>query len=277
MAIGRISGPMLFADLERQGLDLSIDGNLLYFDVNRRRIGVNTSTPQYDVHITGFQDTQANMFVNGTVIASKFTVANEFSLPTEKGPAGSIITSDGTGNTYWSSGGSAPGVERKKWNYEIPNLPAGAFHEFDIDIGIASIVYNLTVSRPVLVEVFSTPLKNETNPYTFLPTLGHLSDDGTVLLNDGSVIQQRQYSIFANQEEPPQNRVYGRITNIDGISGNVSLNLTYFSAITDNMTGIYETNVVNNLPLFGYTGQTVLLAPANNMYVWYNNTWNQVT
>ena len=277
MAIGRISGPMLFANLERQGVDLSVEGNLIYFDVNRRRIGVNTSSPEFDVHITGFRDSQANLFVNGNVIASEFTVTNEYTLPNIKGPAGTVITSDGQGRTYWSSGGSGGQIDRKKWNYEIPDLPAGAFQEFDIDIGIASIVYALTVNRPVLVEVYSTPLKNETNPYTFLSTLGHLTDDGTVLLNDGSVIQQRQYSIFANQEEPPQNRVYGRITNIDGVAGNVSLSLTYFSAVTDNATGVYQTNVVNALPLYGYTGQTLLLAPLNNMYVWYNNSWNQVT
>ena len=66
MAIGRISGPMLFSNLERQGLDLAIEGNLLYFDVNRRRIGVNTDAPEYDVHITGFANTQANVFINGT-------------------------------------------------------------------------------------------------------------------------------------------------------------------------------------------------------------------
>lgn len=277
MAIGRISGPMLFANLERQGVDLSVDGNLLYFDVNRRRIGINTDTPEFDVHITGFANTQANLFVNGNIIASEVSITNEYTLPNIKGPSGSVITSDGTGRTYWGDGGAGAKIERKQWNYEIADLPAGAFHEFDIDIGIASIVYNLTVNRPVLVEVYSTALKNETNPYTFLPTLGHLSDDGTVLLNDGSVIQQRQYSIFANQESPVQNKVYGRISNIDGVAGNVSLSITYFSAVTDNVTGNYETNVVTALPAFGYTGETVLLAPANNMYVWYNNAWNQVT
>lgn len=276
MAIGRISGPMLFANLERQGVDLAIEGNLIYFDVNRKRIGVNTNHPEFEVHITGYANTQANLFVNGNIIASEVAITNEYTLPNVKGPAGTVITSDGTGRTYWSDA-TGSSIERKKWSWQINDLPAGAFAEFDIDIGIASIVYNLTVNRPVLVEVYATALKNETNPYTFLPTLGHLSDDGTVLLNDGSVIQQRQYSIFANQENPPQNRVYGRITNIDGVSGPVTLDLTYFSAVTDNTTGIYETNVVSVLPTTGYTGETVLLVPANNMYVWYNNSWNQVT
>jgi hypothetical protein len=276
MAIGRISGPMLFANLERQGLDLAIEGNLLYFDVNRKRIGVNTSAPEYDVHITGFENTQANLFVNGNVIASKFTVSNEYSLPTQKGFAGSFLVSDGNDGTYWDTSGAGSQIDRKKWHWEIDDLPSGGYAEFDIDIGIASIVYGLTVNRPVLVEVFATPGQNETNPYTFLATLDHLTDDGTILMSDGSIIQQRQYSIFANQEEPPQNKVYGRITNIDGISGNVSLDLTYFAGVTDNAGGVYDTNVVTALPLSGYTGQTLLLKSTNTLHVWYDNSWNAV-
>lgn len=277
MAIGRISGPMLFTNLERQGIDLAIEGNLLYFDVNRRRIGINTSSPEYDLHIVGYENANANVFISGTVIASEFAVNNEFRLPTQKGPVGSYITSDGSGNTYWTSPDTDLAITRKKWNYHISDLPASAYQEFVIDIGIASIVYNLTVNRPVLVEVFSTPFYNDTNPYTFLATLGHLSDDGTVLLNDGSVIQQRQYSIFANQEEPPKSRVYGRVSNIDGVAGEVTLALTYFTAVTDNQIGLYETLVVEQLPISGYTGQTLLLAPSNSMYVWYNSNWNQVS
>ena len=42
MAIGKISGPMLQTNLERQGVDLSVDGNVAYFDVTNRRLGVNT-------------------------------------------------------------------------------------------------------------------------------------------------------------------------------------------------------------------------------------------
>lgn len=278
MAIGRISGPMLLTNLERQGLDLSIDGNLIYFDVNLRRIGINTSNPEYDLHITGSQGKSANVFVDGDVIATGISIANEYTLPNVKGPLGSTITSDGTGNTYWSvNTANTPQIDRRKWNYEIDDLPVGTSQEFEIDIGIANIVYNLTVNRPVLVEVFGTPAKDETNPYTFLATLGHLTDDGTVLLNDGSVIQQRQYSIFANQEEPPKNKVYGRISNVDGVAGNVSLSLTYFSAVTDNAAGVYETEVVDALPLTGYTGQTVLLKSEKQMYVWFDNAWNAVT
>jgi hypothetical protein len=284
MAIGRISGPMLFADLERQGLDLSVDGNLIYFDVNRRRIGINTNSPEYTVHIASPVDTGetiATLFVEGNIIANNnitgnsITVANAFTLPTDSGQSGDVIISDGVRGTRWAK--NSVGVERKKWNYFINDLPAGGIEEFDIDIGVSSIVYGLTVSRPCLVEVFANKEKNETNPYTFWATLDHLTDDGTVLLDDGSVIQQRQYSIFANQEDPAEQRVYARISNIDGISGNVDINLTYFAGVTDTRTGIYDMNVVDSLPIDGYTGQTVVIRNTSKMYVWYDNDWHSTT
>lgn len=276
MAIGRISGPMLFANLERQGLNLAIDGNLIYFDVNRRKIGINTDSPMHDLHIEGAVG-DASVYIAGQLTSNVITVNGAYTFPSTDGNDGDVLTTDGNANVQWTSVAStSKQVERKKFNYEVVSLPSGSFEEFEMDIGISSIVYGLTVSRPCLVEVFGTPDKNETNPYTFLATLDHLTDDGTVLLNDGSVIQQRQYSIFANQEEPARNQVYARITNTDGVAGNVSLSMTYFAAITDTNAGIYDMNLVNQLPTSGYTGQTVVNTYDNKMYVWYNSTWNAV-
>jgi len=45
--LGRISGPMLKANLERLGVDLVFENqfgdNNLYLDVNSRRLGINTN------------------------------------------------------------------------------------------------------------------------------------------------------------------------------------------------------------------------------------------
>lgn len=275
MAIGRVSGPMLFADLERQGLDLSIDGNLIYFDVNLRRIGINTSAPEYDLHIEGTNGNPATVWVSGNVVGNTLVVANAYALTTTSGNTGDFLASDGIGGTYWVR--NINGVERKKFNYTVEDFPSGAIVEFDMDLGISSIVYALTVSRPCLLEVFSTKIKDETNPYTFLATLDHLTDDGSVLLDDGSIIQQRQYSIFANQEEPAENRVYARITNVDGVGGPITVSLTYFPSVTDNRAGIYDMNIVETLPETGYTGQTVMLKSDKKLYVWYDSVWNSAS
>jgi len=69
--LGRISGPLLFANLERNGIDLQFkntvfDTATLYLDVNTNRIGVNTDTPQFDLDINSdFKST--DVVVSGSV------------------------------------------------------------------------------------------------------------------------------------------------------------------------------------------------------------------
>ena len=53
MAIGRISGPMLQANLARQGTNLAFETNLLYLDVTNSRIGVGTASPGFSLEVAG--------------------------------------------------------------------------------------------------------------------------------------------------------------------------------------------------------------------------------
>jgi len=53
MAIGRVSGPMLQANLLRQGSDLAFETNLLYLDVGTSRIGIGTATPGFTLEVAG--------------------------------------------------------------------------------------------------------------------------------------------------------------------------------------------------------------------------------
>ena len=53
MAIGRISGPLLKANLIRDGVDLAFETDLLYLDVTNSRIGVNKTAPTTDLDVNG--------------------------------------------------------------------------------------------------------------------------------------------------------------------------------------------------------------------------------
>ena len=53
MAVGRISGPLLKANLVRQGIDLAFETNLLYLDVNNGRVGIKTGAPTHDLTVNG--------------------------------------------------------------------------------------------------------------------------------------------------------------------------------------------------------------------------------
>ena len=51
MAIGRITGQMLSANLARSGTDLAFETNLLVLDVTNSRVGVGTASPATALHI----------------------------------------------------------------------------------------------------------------------------------------------------------------------------------------------------------------------------------
>jgi hypothetical protein len=53
MAVGRISGPLLKANLERNGIDLAVETDLLYIDVTNNRIGINKNSPGCDLDVNG--------------------------------------------------------------------------------------------------------------------------------------------------------------------------------------------------------------------------------
>ena len=81
MAVGRISGPLLKANLLRDGVDLAFENDLLYLDVINGRIGVKTSSPAYDLDINGTTRT-TNLIVDtqqvgpGTFTISGNTIAS---------------------------------------------------------------------------------------------------------------------------------------------------------------------------------------------------------
>jgi len=101
MAIGRITGPMLFSNLDRQGVNLAIDGNLAYFDVSDRYVGINNSSPAYTLDITGNAHL-GNLYIQGNVISTdpgyKLNLGNIANITIAGGTTGYIIGTDGAGN-----------------------------------------------------------------------------------------------------------------------------------------------------------------------------------
>ena len=73
--LGRISGPLLKANLLRQGVDLAFENDLLYLDVINGRVGIQTSTPTHDLQVNGTVRT-TNLEVTNSVSLSNFTISN---------------------------------------------------------------------------------------------------------------------------------------------------------------------------------------------------------
>lgn len=66
--LGRIGGQVLSDNLLRAGVDLAFETNLLYLDVNNRRIGIRDSTPSYDL------DINSNLRTNNLSITNQITI-----------------------------------------------------------------------------------------------------------------------------------------------------------------------------------------------------------
>jgi len=270
MAIGRISGPMLLKNLERQGIDLSFDGDLIYLDVTNRYIGINTKYPNVALDVVGSANVTSNLFVGGTV-----QVGNLYTLPTSLPAPGQILVASGgpgPSPTFWAGGLPLGTTRRRKYVFEVDSLLGYGNADVIVSIGVSSIIYGLTVSRPVKVEVFSTRAMDEPNPYTFIATPDHLTDDGTVILNDGSSFQSRQYSIWANLEDPPEMNVYMKITSLDSyLAGDpVRVEVFYFPAVTDQGAHM---DVVIELPTPAYIGKMVYNVNDNKIYVFGPTGW----
>ena len=53
MAIGRITGPLLNQNLTRDGVNLTLDNNLMQWDVGHRRVGILNLTPSFELDVAG--------------------------------------------------------------------------------------------------------------------------------------------------------------------------------------------------------------------------------
>jgi len=114
MSIGRISGALLYNNLERQGVDLRFEGNLIYLDVNEQqtdnngRVGIKTDSPQYDFDVNG-EARFGNIVVSSDSISSltgKINLGTEANLAIGGGTSGYVLSTDGSGTLSWQDIGT---------------------------------------------------------------------------------------------------------------------------------------------------------------------------
>jgi hypothetical protein len=160
MAIGRISGPMLFSNLERQGIDLAFQSNLLYIDVNNLRVGIVNSSPQYALDSSG-NVKLANIIIQGNTITSntgKIDLGSTSNITITGGQANSVIYTDGLGNLNWGNIGdispSFGNVNITSGN--IVNLVTNNFISSNAWIGGGNVILSNAYVTTGNIENFST-------------------------------------------------------------------------------------------------------------------------
>jgi hypothetical protein len=94
--LGKINGPMLKDNLLRLGVDLSVETNLLYLDVNNYRVGINTNHPAVDLDANGIVNFKNVLQINaGNISTISGTNANIYLSPDGTGQVilqGNLVT-----------------------------------------------------------------------------------------------------------------------------------------------------------------------------------------
>ena len=113
MAIGKITGQMLNSNLERAGNNLAIDANLVYFDVNNRRVGISNTNPAYTLDLNGNAHL-GNLYILGNTITSdtgKIGLGTVANVVVTGGHAYDILYTDGNGNLSFGNLNSLSGLD----------------------------------------------------------------------------------------------------------------------------------------------------------------------
>jgi len=161
VAVGRISGPLLKANLLRQGVDLAFETDLLYLDVNNSRVGIKTATPQAELDINGSARIQTLDILDTTL------------------PIGNI-TIDGATNTISTS--------QTLFNIATPNsvIYQDRLQVDDIEID-GSVVRTLGTNQNLEFRPNGTGTINfygNTNVTGNLHATGNISADGDITIGD---------------------------------------------------------------------------------------------
>ncbi len=167
MAVGRISGPLLKANLLRQGVDLAFETDLVYLKVTdpdsaNHRVGIKTNDPTHTLHVNGTTKT-TNLLVDTLAEIADISIS-----------ATTISTTQDVLSLLPS--GASPVVYQAKLRVD------------DIDIENNVISTNSTNTNLELrpngtgtVEVFA-----DTNVYGNIHATGNITADGNITLGDAN-------------------------------------------------------------------------------------------
>lgn len=230
MAVGRISGPLLKANLLRNGVDLAFENDLLYLDVNNLRVGIKTNNPSHDLH------------VNGTTRTTTLEVTNQLDIGNIT-MSGTTITSNASQLNLTATGGLDPVVYQKKIvvdNLDIENNSI-VVNTLDTDLEIAA-------NGTGQVKIFSDTLINGN-----LHATGTITADGNIIIGDANTDSIDFKADIASNILPDQSLFYN-LGNTDKRWKDVWADTTYTQ----------DVNITGSLVL---DGVDLSLRPGNVLFV----------
>ena len=177
MAIGRITGQMLSANLARSGTDLTFETNLLALDVTNSRVGIGTASPATTLHVSA---TDALRLPSGSDAQRPGTPANgDVRYNTDE------ATIEGYANGAWANLASGTELKDADEDTKVSVEPSSDLDEIHFTTGgtqIAKIAADVS-------EFGVTQISNTASTISALTTNGDitLSPNGTGEVNISKV------------------------------------------------------------------------------------------
>lgn len=194
MAIGRISGQMLKANLLRSGTDLAFETNLLALDVTNSRVGVGTASPATTLHVSA---TDALRLPSGNTSQRPGSPANgdiRYNSQTNQ--------LEGYANSAWANLASGTKIVDADADTSID-----VEHSSDVDeVHIKTAGDQTAVFRSATTQLGVTQISNTASTITGLVTNGDIT-----LTPNGT----GQVAISSNMEVTGNLTVNGTTTTID--------------------------------------------------------------
>lgn len=143
--------------------------------------------------------------------------------PNDLGADGDYYIDDAEYDMYFRASGvysvifnfkGSVGGKRKTITHTETSITSSLPRDFVIPMSKTLIIHSLSVSMPCQVQAFETAARIDTNPFTFIATSDHLTDDGTMLMSDGTILRGRRYTILSNMDTIPAIDQYFRIANL---------------------------------------------------------------
>jgi len=250
--LGKVAGTMLKDNLLRNGTDLQIDTDLVYFDVLNRRVGIYNTSPGNTLSVNG-SFTASNIYVDNNKITSL------------------------SGNLFlYSTYGIIDASNQRIGNVATPTQPYDATNKLYVDTAIATAEPNLTISDGTHIDnvginyqtltffgntdQMNVWVSNNQVTYGFIPNptvYGNLTIQGNANTNlVGLVLTNSQ----------PYINSLGVLTSL-GITGNLNVNAVSAGQIGNTSTILEGTlaTVSSNQPNIRTVGSLVSLNVVGNL------------
>ena len=146
------------------------------------------------------------------------------------GSAGQIPVKQPNGSIAWENNNASGSVGTRVTftKSDFVGIPVSSDVNFTLDMGRTVMLIDVTVNTPdLLIQCFSTPNRDEENPYTFKSAVGRLTDTGVSVLPDDSLQYNRRYGFVVNRESPTTTNLYWNITNQGSTTVTPVLIVTY--------------------------------------------------